>query len=230
MTDAGYMEWDLELHKDIACHTGLLASRFFTAINALESFWHGEGIRTLFRGTVTIDGILYEVEPDESYGYADKHWGRSFNKPLLQLASSRLYSERTHRELKHSALAIDGCYPRFLGIPLRRKLKIQLTYTGEDFDFSRCKWKVIATNKRFIWHIKAQNKTSVIKMSLSCPRGQMMPLDYEAPDGSKEREPLYAGGAGTGTVQIYRIVPGGRHLIDTLTIDNALCEYQNIQP
>lgn len=236
MTDAGYMEWDLELHKDIARHTGAIAGHFFTALNALESFWHGEGIRTLYRGTVSIDGIPYEVTADDSYGYADKHWGRSFNRPWLQLASCKLFSNRTDKELKHSAFAIDGCCPKFLGIPLKRKLMIQLTYTGEDFEynftklgsFSRCKWKVITTNKRYIWHIMAQNKTSVIKISLNCPREQMMTLDYEAPDGSKSKRPLYAGAAGNGTIQIYRRAPGGKHLIDTLTIDNGLCEYQSI--
>lgn len=237
MTDAGYMEWDLELHKDIACHTGAIANRFFTALNALESFWHGEGIRTLFRGTVSLDGIPYEVTPEDSYGYADKHWGRSFNKPWLQLSSCRLYSGRTAKELKHSALAIDGCCPKFLGLPLQRKLMIQLTYTGEDYEynftrpgtFSRCKWKVTTTNKRYIWHIMAQNKTSVIKLSLSCPRGQMMPLNYEAPDGSKAKQPLYAGAATTGTIQIYRRISGGKQLIDTLTLKGGLCEYQNVQ-
>lgn len=38
MTDAGYMEWDLELHKDIACHTGAIANRFFTASMLWKAF------------------------------------------------------------------------------------------------------------------------------------------------------------------------------------------------
>ena len=76
MTDAGYMEWDLEIHKAIACHTGAIANRFFCALNALESFWHGEGIRTLFRGTVTLDGIRYEISPEDCYGYADTRRSR----------------------------------------------------------------------------------------------------------------------------------------------------------
>lgn len=233
MTDAGYMEWDLEVHKAVACHTGFIANRFFTALHALESFWHGEGIRTLFRGTVSLNGIVYEVSSESSYGYADKHWGRNFNKPWLQLASCRLTSERTGRELKHSALAVDGCCPKFLFFPMRKKLMMQLTYTGEDFEynfarpgsFSRCKWKVKETNRRFIWHILAQNKTSVIKISASCLKEQMTAVNYEAPDGSRSGLPLYAGGAGLGTIQIYRRVPGGRQLIDTLTMQNALCEY-----
>ena len=84
-----------------------------------------------------------------------------------------LISEKTGRELKHSALAIDGCCPKFLFFPMRRRILMQLTYTGEDFEYhfgrpltlSRCKWKVKETNKRFIWHFKAQNRTSVIRIS-----------------------------------------------------------------
>lgn len=234
MTDAGCMEWDLNLYKDIACHTGVIANRFFTSINALESFWHGEGIRTLFRGTVTINGEPYEVNPEDCHGYADKHWGRNFNQPWLQLASCHFRSEKTGKELKHSALAIDGCCPRFLGLPLKRKLMIQLTYTGEDFEYnfarpsllSRCRWKVITTNKRYIWHIKAQNRNSIIKLSLSSPRALMMPLNYESPDGIKSKRPILAGGNGIGTIEIYRRSSSGKQLIDTLTILDGLCEYQ----
>lgn len=234
MTDAGCMEWDLKMHKAIACHTGVIASRFFTALNALDSFWHGEGIRTFFSGTVTLDGVTYKVTPEHSHGYADKHWGRNFNSPWLQFASGQLTSARTGKPLKHSALAIDGCCPRFLCLPLKRKLMIQLTYTGEDFEYnfarpsllSRCKWKVKETNKRYLWQIKAQNKTSLIKISCSCMKEQMMPLRYESPDAIVHKNPLLGGTAGNGVVEIYRRLPGGLELIDRLTIENGFCEYQ----
>ena len=234
MTDVGYMEWDLEMNKVISCHTGAIANRFFTALNALESFWHGEGIRTQFRGTVTLDNTTYEVKEDTCHGYADKHWGRNFNSPWLQFASSHLISERTGKALKHSALAIDGNNPRLLFLPLKRKLMIQLTYTGEDFEYnfakpgllSRCKWKVKETNKRYIWRIKAQNKTSVIKISCSCMKEQMMPLSYESPDAIVRKKPLLAGGAGLGVIEIYRRAPEGLELIDRLTIANGFCEFQ----
>ena len=234
MSDSGYMEWDLEVHKAVSCHTGAIASRFFTALGALESFWHGEGIRTFYRGSITLDGITYEVTPESCYGYADKHWGRSYNRPWFQFASGHLTSARTGKALKHSALAIDGCCPRLFGIPLKRKLMLQLTYTGEDFEYnfaspgalSRSKWKVKETNKRFIWHIMAQNKTSIIKISGSCMKEQMMPLLYESPDGILSRRPLWASGAGIGKIELYRRFHGGAQLIDTLTVDDALCEYQ----
>ena len=198
MTDAGSFIWDLEVHKAVACHTG------------------------------------YEVTPETSYGYADKHWGRSYNQPWLQFASGHLISEKTGRELKHSALAIDGCCPKFLFFPMRRRILMQLTYTGEDFEYhfgrpltlSRCKWKVKETNKRFIWHFKAQNRTSVVRISGSCSKEQMMPLLYESPDGKVSGIPLWEGGNATGTIELYRRIGGSLELIDRLQFENGLCAYQ----
>ena len=213
MTDAGSFIWDLEVHKAVACHTGYIANAFFTAVHALESFWHGEGIRTFFRGTVSLNGV---------------------NQPWLQFASGHLISEKTGRELKHSALAIDGCCPKFLFFPMRRRILMQLTYTGEDFEYhfgrpltlSRCKWKVKETNKRFIWHFKAQNRTSVVRISGSCSKEQMMPLLYESPDGKVSDIPLWEGGNATGTIELYRRIGGSLELIDRLQFENGLCAYQ----
>lgn len=233
MTDAGSMEWDLEVHKAVSCNTGILASPLLQALNALDSYWHGEGIKSFFRGTVTLDGITYDVTPDSSCGYADKHWGRNFNRPWMQFACGKLTSERTGRLLRHSVLAINGCCPRFLFIPLKRKLLIQLTYTGEDYDFgfkpfvlSRCRWETKKTNKRYIWHIIAKNKTSVIKISGSCTREQMLALQYENPEGNKSKLPLMAGAAATGTIRLYRRVSGGLELLDTLHMEQGFCEYR----
>lgn len=234
MSDAGTMEWDLEVYKAVSCHTGLLSGPLFRFFNALDSYWHGEGIKSFFRGFVTLDGVSYEVQADTSCGYCDKHWGRDFNKPWIQLSSGSLTSERTGKELRHSVLALNGCCPRFLFLPMRRKLMIQLSYMGEDFDFglkpfvlSRCKWETKETNKRFIWHVIAKNKNAVIKISGSCTKEQMLHLQYENPDGLKSRLPLWAGSDGIGTIQLYRRTPGGRELLDTLRMKNLLCEYRS---
>lgn len=234
MSDAGTIEWDLDVHKAVSCHTGLLASPLFQALNALDSYWHGEGIKSFFRGRVTLDGVSYDVTPDASYGYSDKHWGGSFNRPWMQFACGRLTSERTGRELRHSCLALNGCCPRFLFLPLRRKLLLQLTYMGEDFCFgfrpfllSRCKWETKETNKRYIWHITARNAAAVIKFSGSCTKAQMLQMKYESPDGILSRQPLMAGGSALGTVQLFRRLPGGdRELIDTLHMEQGFCEYR----
>lgn len=231
MCDEGDMEWDLELNKSISCHTGRIANPLHCAINALETFWHAEGIMTQYRGHVTLDGVTYEVTDDESFGYADKHWGSSFNHPWLQLASCRLISERTGKILKHSALAVDGCCPRFLFFPLKRKLLLQLTYEGEDFSFfltqseHRSKWKVRKTNKRLLWQVVAQSRQAVVKLSVNSYLDEMLEMNYEDPNGHRPELPLLEGGTGLGVLQLYRRTREGKELVDTITLENVLCAY-----
>ena len=237
-SQAGTMEWDLEIHKTIACHMGILASPLLCALNALDSFWHGEGIKTYYRGRVTLNGTVYEITPELCHGYADKHWGRSYNKPWLQLSSCHFISDRTGKPLKHSALAIDGCCPRFLFFRFKPKMILQLTYTGEDFCFSfarpmsrsRLKWGTRETRDHFTWRVKAQNKNALIKLTIQSPKSKMMSLPYDYPDaapGSASSSPrLYVGGEGYGSLDLYRLTPEGAVWLDTLTIQNALCEIE----
>lgn len=233
LCEEGYMDWDLEVHKSVSCHTGPISNPFFCALGALDSFWHGEGIRTQYQGTVTLNGIPYEVIPEECYGYADKHWGRSFNRPWLQLASCHLVSSLTGREGKHTALAVNGCSPRFLCFPLKRKLMIQLTWAGEDFEFhfarfrypSRTKWNVKESRKRLVWQIVGQSRDAVIKITGACLKEDMLTMNYDAPDGSRPKAPVWFGGTGSGTVQIFRKTPGGKELLDTLSAEDIFCVY-----
>ncbi len=226
MTDFGSMEWELEVCKAVSCHTGLLGGRLFQMLHILDNYWHGEGIRSFFRGSVILDGDVYEVTPEHSYGYADKHWGRNFHNPWFQFSCGNLTSQRTGKELRHSVLAINSFYPRLLCFPLRRRFMLQMTYMGEDFEFTNCKWEVKETDRRFIWHILARNKNSVLKLSGSCKKEDMLHLRYEAPDGQLCRLPLWAGADGIGTLQLYRKETGGRELLDTLKLENAMCIYR----
>lgn len=234
MSDCGTMEWDLEVYKSIACHTGRISGSLSNACNVLDSYWHGEGIRTDYKGTVIVNGITYQITPQESFGYADKHWGKSYPRPLLQLASCQLRSQRTGKLIKHSALALDGCSPRVFGFSGSPKLLLQLTYAGEDFCFSfarpkllsHIRWKKKETSKRLIWHIKAQNKYAVAKLSVNCLKQDMLPLQYETPLGTLRKTSLLASGAGQGAIELFRIVPEGLQWIDTLQIENALCKFQ----
>lgn len=225
MTDCGFMEWDVSVRKAVTCHTGKWSGKFSQALNLLDSFWHGEGIRSFFQGSVNLDGVNYEVLPETSYGYADKHWGRRFNRPWFQFACGKLASQRSGQELRHSVLAVNVVCPRFLCFPLRPGLMLQLTYMGEDFEFTRCRWETKETGKRYIWHILAQNERAVVKVSGSCTKEEMLQLRYEAPDGQRPVFPVWASAGGIGNVQIYRKESGGRELMDTLKMERALCIY-----
>ncbi len=228
MTEAGTMEWDVKVQKAVSCHTGGLCNRLAEAFRRLDSFWHGEGIRSFFQGSVTLDGVSYEVTPGTSYGYADKHWGRSFNRPWFQFACGKLLSLRSDKELRHSVVALDCLRLRFLLFPLRPRLMLQLTYMGESFQFARCKWETKETGKRFVWHVLAQNKNMVVKLSGSCTKRQMLHLQYEDPDGDREDAPLWGGGGGIGTLQLFRKTSGGRECMDTLKLSDALCIYRGV--
>lgn len=232
-TDAGTIEWDLEVYKAVSCHTGIFSHPAAQTFNVLDSYWHGEGIKSFFRGTVILDGEVFDITADTSNGYADKHWGRSFNKPWFQLACGQLRSERTGKALRHSVLAINGCCPRFLFIPLRRKLQLQFTYTGEDYTYgikpfllTSCRWETKETGKRYIWHIIAKNKNSILKISGSCTKEQMLRMRYENPDGILTKKPLMTGAAMVGTIQLYRRHGKERELLDTLHMEDGLCFYK----
>lgn len=237
-TDAGTIVWDLEIYKTIACHVGFLASPLLSALSALDSFWHAEGIKTHFRGRVTVNGEPFDVMADDCDGYADKHWGSRFNNPWLQLSSCNLISERTGKPLKHSALAIDGCCPRFLFFRFRPRLILQLTYTGEDFCYSFCsplkrvkiKWGIRESRTFFTWHVKAADRGSMVKVTLQSPKAEMLPVEYARPEGAFGNENgisrLRIGASGYGTLDLYRLAPEGKVWIDTLTIQNALCEFE----
>ena len=227
MTEAGCMEWDVKVQKAVSCHTGSQCGPLAEAFRRLDSFWHGEGIRSFFEGSVTLDGVTYEVTPETSYGYADKHWGQRFNRPWFQFACGKLTSARTGKELRHSVVALNCLRPRFF-FPLGSRLMLQLTYMGEDFQFTRCKWETKETGKRFIWHVLAQNKNVVVKLSGSCTKKEMLDLQYEDPDGIKEKEPLRGGSGGIGTLQLFRKTQDGRESMDTLSLSDSLCIYRGL--
>lgn len=88
MSDAGEMSWDLTIDKQIAYHVGYGASSIFRRLNAFEMFWHAEGIKTNYSGTVRLDGVVYDIIPERSYGYADKNWGADYTSPGYGLAAA----------------------------------------------------------------------------------------------------------------------------------------------
>ena len=102
MCDAGEMTWDLTIDKQVAFSVGYGASKPLRDAEAFAMYWHAEGMKSAFCGSITLNGKQYTVTPEKSYGYADKNWGRDFTSPWVWLSSNCLRSKKTGQMLQDS--------------------------------------------------------------------------------------------------------------------------------
>ena len=224
------MMWDLDIDKKITFNVGYGANSFFRKLNAFEMFWHAEGIKTEYSGTIWLDGEEYEVIPEKSYGYADKNWGGDFTSPWLWISSCNITSLKTGKKLNNSAFEAGGGRPKAFGIEIPRKLLIGFYYEGTMYEYNFARfWNLVKIDFDFeegddvhTWHINASNKNSRMELVLYCKREEMMLFNYEAPDGSKRHNRLWNGGNGYGELKLYK---KDGTLIDHVKLENAGCEY-----
>ena len=233
MCDAGIMEWDLTIDKQIAFNVGYGASRLFRAIKAFEMYWHAEGMKTQYNGTVTLNGTRYTVRPESSYGYADKNWGRGFTSPWVWLSSNCMKSNITGKQLTNSVFDIGGGRPKIYFAALDRKLLGAFYHEGTEYEFNFSKfWQLPRTKFTFkendtyvLWHVRQENRTAVIDVKVRCKKKDMLLVNYEAPDGTKRHNKLWNGGNGTGRIKLYKKNNGTLQLIDDISVTHIGCEY-----
>ena len=233
MCDAGSMSWDLKVDKKIAFNVGYGASKALRAAEAFAMYWHAEGMKTLYEGTITCNGRQYVVTPERSYGYADKNWGRDFTSPWVWLSSNCLYSRRTGKQLMNSVFDIGGGRPKIYFVPLDRRLPGVFYYEGKeyDFNFSKLHLKVktdfsfVEDDEQVIWHVRQENISAVMETEVRCLKRDMLLVNYESPDGVKRHNRLWNGGNGCGTVKLYDKVNGELVLVDEIEATHIGCEY-----
>lgn len=233
MCDSGSMEWNLKLDKQVAFNVGYGASRLFRTLKAFEMYWHAEGMKTLYSGTVTLNGERYQVSPQNSYGYADKNWGRGFTSPWVWLSSNCMTSNLTGKELTNSVFDIGGGRPKIYFVPLNRKLLGAFWYEGTEYEFNfskfwtfpKTKFDFKETEEQVIWYVRQENRTAVMKTEIICRKKDMLLVNYEAPDGSKRHNCLWNGGNGTGRIKLYKKEKKSLKLIDDISVTHVGCEY-----
>ncbi|WP_339166698.1 tocopherol cyclase family protein [Paenibacillus sp. FSL R5-0341] len=233
MSDSGQMSWDLKIDKQVAFHVGYGAASMFRAMNAFEMFWHAEGMKTEYEGTVILDGVTYTISPKTSYGYADKNWGGDFTSPWVWLSSCNLISKISGRRLENSVFDVGGGKPKVFGVPLDRKLLIDFYYEGQSYEFNfskfwtftRTKFDCHETDDEIVWNVSSQNSGYAIEIEISCPKNEMLLVNYEAPNGKKLHNRLWNGGTGRGEIKLYKKQQGSVILIDHLMTANVGCEY-----
>ena len=233
MSDMGRMKWSLSVDKKTAYNVGYGASRPVRDAAAFEMYWHAEGMKTEYSGTVEYNGELYYVSPESSFGYADKNWGADFTSPWIWLSSWDITSNNTGERLKNTVFDIGGGRPAVLGMKLENKLLGAIVYEGQEIEFNfskawmnpKTRFKCYETDEEVVWHIEQENTAFVMQTSIHCRKEDMLLINYEAPNGTKKHNRLWNGGNGEGTIRLYRKDRGERILLDVLTVKHAGCEW-----
>ena len=234
MCGYGSMSWDLKIDKRIAYNVGYGASRFFRDIKAFEMYWHAEGMKSLYEGDVILNGQHYIVKPDTSFGYADKNWGRGFTSPWVWLSSNNLTSSITGKKLENSVFDIGGGRSKIFFLALERKLLGGFFYEGKEYEYNfskfwtlpKTEFNATETDDKIIWHVRQENRKSIMISDIECLKKDMLLVNYEAPDGTKKHNRLWNGGNGIGTIKLYEKKSDGKEqLIDEITAKNIGCEY-----
>ena len=233
MCDAGEMTWNLRIDKKIAFNVGYGASRFFRKINAFEMFWHAEGMKTEYEGTVTLNGEEYAVRPETCNGYADKNWGGDFTSPWVWLSSNDITSVPHGKKLTNSVFEIGGGRPKIFFLALNRKLLGTFFYEGKDFEFnfskfwtgSRTEFDCGETEDEIWWHVVQTTFKARMVTDIRCKKSEMLNINYEAPNGTKRHNRLWNGGTGYGTLKLYEKRRGEYVLLDEMTTSGVGCEY-----
>lgn len=233
MCGSGSLRWDLRIRKEIAFNVGYGASKPLRNIEAFAMYWHAEGMKSTYSGTVWFNGREYSVTPEKSYGYADKNWGRDYTSPWVWLSSNCLTSRLSGKQLNNSVFDIGGGRPRIYFLPLDRRLLGAFYYEGREFDFNFSHlWLNVKTefsfeeSENFVsWHVRQENTEAVMDTEIFCRKEDMLFINYEAPDGSKRHNRLWNGGNGWGTVRLYEKQGSELKLLDEMDATHVGCEY-----
>ncbi len=229
MCESGQMSWNLKIDKKTAFNVGYGAGALFRKLQLFEMFWHVEGMKTAYSGTVVWNGETYRVTPERSYGYADKNWGKNFTSPWVWLSSNHLTSKKTGKVLENSVFDIGGGCPKIGPVALKRKLLSAYWYEGKCYEFNfskfwtftRTKFDCKETDTQIIWHVEQRTWRNRMVTDITCEKKDMLLVNYEAPTGEKRHTRLWNGGNGTGTIQLYHC---GK-LVDEVYAQNIGCEY-----
>ena len=225
----GSMSWKLKIDKKVAFNVGYGAGSLFRKLQLFEMFWHAEGIKTAYSGEVIFNGQRYIASPENSYGYADKNWGKNFTSPWIWLSSCNLTSKITGKKLENSVFDIGGGAPKIGPVRLRGKLLSAYYHEGKCYEFNfskfwtftRTKFDCKETDDQMIWHIEQKTWRNRMVTDITCEKKDMLMVKYEAPTGEMRHTRLWNGGNGKGTVKLYR----DNKLIDEVICENVGCEY-----
>jgi tocopherol cyclase len=232
MSDAGEMEWDLTVDKTLTYSVGYATSDIVRNLNAFQMFWHVQGMKAEYAGTVTFNGEVFDVIPGQSYGYQDKNWGNDLTNPWIWLNCNNFKSATTGKALPMTSLDVGGGEPVAFGIPLGRKVLVAFHHDNTMYEWNFTKelqWQsavVTESSTSLRWQISAEDLSNKIVIDFSAPKSRSLKVDYENPRGEKKHNNLWNSGWASGTVTLYsRAWWGGWRKIDTFVGSMGGAEY-----
>ena len=211
MTDAGDMSWDLSASKVLSYSVGYGADRLLRKARAFQMFWHVAGIKTDYEGEIVFNGRRFVVTPESSSGYQDKNWGEDFTNPWVWLNCAQFVDASSGEQLPLTCLDVGGGTPVLFGRRLSSKLLIAFFLRGRLYEFNFSKFWTGAKQQfrcdddvdQIRWRISGSTFTHRIEIDFSCPKDEMLLMNYENPDGVKNHSKLWNGGTASGSVRLY---------------------------
>jgi tocopherol cyclase len=232
MSDAGSLKWDLTVEKDVYFDVGYGSSKLFNWLGAFHMYWHIQGMRSKFSGELLFNNQRYIVNPETSFGYQDKNWGKDYTNPWIWLNCNNFKSKKTGKPVDASFDLGGGC-PKVFGISLPKRILTAFYYNGEftEFNFSKF-WKKskqqFSTHEDdnfFYWNVVSENKNYKIDLKFRCEKSKLLKINYENPNGEKKHTKLWSGGHAEGSLVFYKKEDGNFRIIDELEGSLGGCEY-----
>jgi len=228
---------DLRLRPELLCSVGSMdwELKFEHMIESAPMyrrkgyFWIPVGLKSLFSGSIHLDGLEYVVLPKSSNGYVDKSWGERPNSPYFHISSSKLTSIISGKPMLNSCFSLEG---EFKG-----KLCASLILDGEKYsvdNFSMFRRDSIihdcsqisagTEGEKVHWSVSIHKGKMVIDIDLYCNDKEMFVRDYEMPQGKRCLLKIL-GGNGTGEIRIYKKIGKNLELLEHANIYEAICEF-----
>lgn len=228
---------DLRVRPELLCNDGAMSwdLKFERAIESVplyrrkNTLWLPLGIKSLFSGSVLLDGQEYVVLPKSSNGYIDKSWGMTPNSPYFHISSAKMTSIISGKPMLNSCISVEGEF----GGKLCAALFFEgVKYTVENRKIFR-KNAIIhdcsqisdsVEGEKVHWSVSIHKGKFVIDLDVFCRGRDMFIRDYEMPHGKRCLLKIL-GGVGNGEIRVYKRTGKNLELLEHANVYDAICEF-----
>lgn len=223
--DSGSISWNLRYELDLSSLGGYKSS---------EMNWRIPGIKTVFSGSIEIDGRKFDVIPQKSSGYIDRNWGKTYPEQWFHLSSRNLSSIISGKVYLASCFALQGVY--------ENKISFIANFEGQEYSFSAdsgkhsysSSWSCIQMpetdeEERLHWSASVNSGSHVLDVDVFCPAKILSVRTWEMPEGNRKILKILTGGQGNGEIRLYKRHGKNLELLEHCRISNVLCEYGQIE-